>query len=413
MIDQDQVLQIIAKEGPILPTKISKAIGIDLLFAAAVLSELVSKKKLKVSNIKIGSSPLYYKPGQESRLQSFSSHLHEKEQRAYALLKKENILRDSIQEPLIRATLRAIKDFAVPLEVTFNDQKEIFWKWYLLNNEEAEQMIKKLLSIPSPADVEKAAKEKQDAEEAEKKRQLKDAEEAEKKRLRVEEEARLKLEEERKKLEEEKRKSGEKTKLEEQQRKVEEEKKRAELKRQELSEKQRLERERFGVEEERRVIEARQRLEEERKKLEEEKKNLKKEQMLQKQRFEEEIKKFKEQKLKSEKPMSEKKPEETDPFFKSVVNFFNRSKINVIESKILKKKIEIEFLVEIESAVGNLTYNCIAKNKKRIGDSDLNSAFVQSQIKKLPTMLLVTGELTKKAAEMLQKEFKGLTVKKI
>ena len=74
---------------------------------------------------------------------------------------------------------------------------------------------------------------------------------------------------------------------------------------------------------------------------------------------------------------------------------------------------DLDLIVEVPSAVGSLTYYCKAKNKKRISDSDLSSAFVQGQLKKLPVLFLTKGELTKKAREMLSKEFKNIKIKKI
>ncbi len=411
MLDHDQVLSIIAREGPVLPMKISKGIGTNLLFAAAVLSELVSHKKLRVSNIKIGSSPLYYKPGQESRLQNFAKHLNGKDKKAFDILKEQKVMRDSMQEPLMRACLRQIKDFAVPLEVTFNDQKEIFWKWYLLPNEEAELSIKNLLNLPSPEELEAKRIAEKERLEKEAEKQVKREEEKSKKeaaeKLRKVEEEKRKVEEEHKKAE------AEKTKLEHQQRKVEEDKKRAAEEQQKIVEGQILEREKFKIEEGKRVLEARKQLNEERRKFEEEKKKLQKEQLLQKQKFEEELKNLQSQTVEREKAEEKKRQEEKDPFFKTMASFFSKHKIKVLESRIIKKKSEIEFMIEIESVLGNLDYYCVARNKKRVADSDINSVFVQSQLKKMPTMLLVTGDLTKKAKEMLGKEFKGLVVKKI
>jgi len=39
--------------------------------------------------------------------------------------------------------------------------------------------------------------------------------------------------------------------------------------------------------------------------------------------------------------------------------------------------------------------------------------YIQAQSKKLPVLFLTTGNVTKKAEEMLNKEFKGMQVKKI
>jgi hypothetical protein len=379
MIDRDQVLQIVTKNGPTLPSKISKELRISMLFASASLAELTSKNALKASHIKVGSSPLYYAPGDEQKLQAFSTYLNEKDRRTYETLKEQKVMRDYAQEPLIRATLRSIKDFAVPLEVTFNNQKEIFWKWYLISNQEAEQIIKGILNVPSPEEV--ARKKKEDDDKA-----------------RVIEEENIRKEKEALNLEDEKKRREEQARYEDR-RKIE------------------IEAENNRAAVEKKAFDA---IEEERKSLEEEKKRMKKELLLHKQKYEEEIRKLKEtysvpSSAEQEKvqPQIIKKPEESDPFYHEVTAFFSQNHINLIDSKLIKKKSELEFTIELESVVGNLRYHCIAKNKKKISESDLNSAFVQSQLRKMPTLLLVKGDLTKKATEMLQKEFKGLAVKKI
>jgi len=145
METNDKILELIKVKGPVVPSNISKDINYDILMTSAHLSDLSSQNKLKISNIKIGSSPLYYLPGQESSLQNFSHHMHEKEKKAFDLLKEKKILRDNKLEPVIRVALREIKDFAVQLIVTYQDNKEIFWKWYLIGKEEAEKLTKAIL----------------------------------------------------------------------------------------------------------------------------------------------------------------------------------------------------------------------------------------------------------------------------
>lgn len=147
MVSQDEVIQLINIKGPIVPVQISKEIKQNILMTSAILSQLTSTKKLKISHLKIGGSPLYYLPGQEKRLQSFVKHLDEKDQRTVTLLREKNILQDEKQEPLIRVSLRNIKDFAVPLTVNAGETKQLFWKWYLLSNEEAEPIIKRSLGM--------------------------------------------------------------------------------------------------------------------------------------------------------------------------------------------------------------------------------------------------------------------------
>ena len=103
-----------------------------------------------------------------------------------------------------------------------------------------------------------------------------------------------------------------------------------------------------------------------------------------------------------------------DEFFEQLTGYLKEKKISIEKYEIVRKKSEIDFILKVPSVVGDLDYYCKAKNKKRISDGDLSAAFVQGQLKKLPVLLLITGELTKKAQELLNTEFKkGLVVKKI
>jgi len=142
----ENILTFVKEKGPILPVRVSKEINDSILMTSARLSELLSNKQIKVSYLKVGASPLYYVEGQEAKLQDYSDNLAEKEREAYELLKQNKILRDTTQEPSIRVALRQIKDFAVPLQVTYENRVEILWKWYLTGNNEVQQLIKEILS---------------------------------------------------------------------------------------------------------------------------------------------------------------------------------------------------------------------------------------------------------------------------
>lgn len=144
---RERIVEIVKAKGPVLPVQISKEVGMDILMASAHLAELTASKRLKISTIKVGGSPLYYLQGQEEMLQKFVSNMNDKEKKAYDLLSQSKILKDSEQEPVIRVAMREIKDFAIPLYVNYNNNKEIFWKWYLISNEEAEPLIKSKLEI--------------------------------------------------------------------------------------------------------------------------------------------------------------------------------------------------------------------------------------------------------------------------
>lgn len=347
---KDKILEIIRARGPMLPSGLAKELKTNTTFIGAYLSELIAGRKLLISNLKVGSSPVYYLSGQRARLQVFYKYLNEKEKRAFDLLKKRNILRDREQEPIIRVALGSIKDFAIPLNVRANGEGEIFWKWYLLDDKEAEAIIRKKL------EGRKIAEERITKEEAV-----------------LEEKRKKEIEQLRQKQEIEKKKAGELQKqIGGERRKIEEEKKRLE-------------------DERKRNLEEKGKLEEEKRRVEGEKKA--REQNVEKQKtLSEEVKKG-----------EIKKEEMDDPFLSKIKDYCSQNNIKIIDFSIVKKKSDIELKIRVPSVVGEVTYFCKARDKKKVGDGDLSSALVKGQLKKLPVLFFGTGGLTKKA----EKEMEG------
>ena len=162
---KEKILSLLKTIGPSLPVNIARAIGVEPLFAGAFLSELYGEKKLKMSDMKVGSSPLYYIEGQESSLEKFSEHLNTREKQALLSLQKNKILEDTKQTPVLRVALRAIKDFAIPVRVRSEGEIKLFWKYFVLPDAEMESIIEDKLGIKKIAD---ASAEKKIAEESKK-----------------------------------------------------------------------------------------------------------------------------------------------------------------------------------------------------------------------------------------------------
>ncbi|MBL7058975.1 hypothetical protein ISS08_00795 [Candidatus Pacearchaeota archaeon] len=123
---KEKILSVLQRRGPSLPAHVASEVGLSMLFASAFLSELISDRKIVISHMKVGNSPLYYIEGQEAKLENYAEHLKSKEKDAFLLLKKEKILKDEIQHPAIRVALRYIRDFAIP----FKKEGEIFWRYF-------------------------------------------------------------------------------------------------------------------------------------------------------------------------------------------------------------------------------------------------------------------------------------------
>jgi len=153
--NKQKIISVIKLRGPSFPARISRETGISPLFVSAFLAELVSDKKLKISDMKIGSSPLYFTEGQESSLEKFIDYLNPKEKEAFLKLKQSQILQDDKQEPAIRVTLRKLKDFALPVTVRIDSQTKLFWKYFLIPNDQTKQKIQEALTGKSQETIKK------------------------------------------------------------------------------------------------------------------------------------------------------------------------------------------------------------------------------------------------------------------
>ena len=100
-------------------------------------------------------------------------------------------------------------------------------------------------------------------------------------------------------------------------------------------------------------------------------------------------------------------------FLLSIKGMFEKRGVSCLNKKIQRANKEAEFIINIPSALGGLSYYCKAIDKKKCNDKDLSSAFVQGQMKKLPVLFLTTGILTKKAEILMKKEFTGMVFKRI
>ncbi len=299
MDNLQKIKEFMNKVGPLIPIQAAKEIKTDLLFASAMLSELSSKKQVLVSHVKVGGSPLYYLPGQEARLQSFSKQLKGPEQQAFTKLQKDQILKDKDLDPLTRTALRNMKDFAIPLQVSVNGAQEIFWKWYLLKNDEASTLIKTYLGI-------KETSKKQES-------QKKPAQQPTPKP------------------------SVPKT-----------------------------------------------------------------------------IKEEPSHPVMKEKPKPKpKKPPAPDEFLTLLMNYFQKNNIEVLEKDIIRKNAEIDFQVNIPSAVGTINHYVKAKKKRLLNESDLASTYGKAQLNNLPSLLLTPGDLNKKAKISAETDFKDIRIIKI
>lgn len=152
MTTKEEVLNTLRSKGPLVPNELRKLVGsTDSMIVGAVLSELTSRGMVKISNLKKGGSPFYYLPGQEAQLEKFIEFLNPKDQKTLRLLKEQKVVHDKSQELFVRVSLRQIKDFAIPFELTTKENgPQIFWRYYLVSEQDAVNLVYKPNKVETP-----------------------------------------------------------------------------------------------------------------------------------------------------------------------------------------------------------------------------------------------------------------------
>ncbi len=364
---QDQILDFLKVTGPTTPTRVAKIIRSDIIIGSAHLSDLASQGKVRISNLKIGGSPLYYLPGQEAQLYQFaSSNLNPKDFAVLERLKNEEVLREAELDLLAKVALRSLKDFAVPLQVRTPDRAELFWKWYLLPDDATNQLVRKILYPPQPVlpiNPQPVTEER-----------LLEQHEA----LPV-----VPL-----------------ISIPAHSNKVEMITERVASTTTAMVQNSSEEKERTGITEAKRVRT--------RKQSEPEYHGKQtilgdKGETLPAQTDEPRVK-----------PTGKRKAPDPDRFLPEIERFFQELNITIQEQDVVRKNADFGLVIKVPTVVGKMTYYCKAKKKARCDEKDLSAAYVEAQMKKLPLLFLYSQDLTKKAQEMLDAgAFENVIVKKI
>lgn len=151
------VLTYIRQHGPAVPNQLRQALGAqDNFIVGAVLSELVAARELAMTDMSYGTSRFYYDPKAPESLEPAGKYLGDKDQRAFALLKDERVAKNDVLTPLNRVAMTQIKDFAKPLQLDTPEGPQLFWRYFLVSEDEAMDLIEeKFFHIykPKPTSV--------------------------------------------------------------------------------------------------------------------------------------------------------------------------------------------------------------------------------------------------------------------
>ena len=137
---KDKMVVTLKNRGPSLPVHIAKEVGLSILFTSAFLSELFNDQEVKISHMRVGSSPIYYLSGQEPALENYAEYLKSKEKESFLLLKEKKFLKENELEPAIRVAIKEIKDFAIP----FISNEEKWWRYFTIEESELKNSEEKI-----------------------------------------------------------------------------------------------------------------------------------------------------------------------------------------------------------------------------------------------------------------------------
>jgi hypothetical protein len=101
-------------------------------------------------------------------------------------------------------------------------------------------------------------------------------------------------------------------------------------------------------------------------------------------------------KIEKQKQEKKKKTKEKPKFVDEIVSFFDERNIQVLEEIEIKKK-EYTCKIRANSTLGKIDFFCVAKDKKRITESDLRLIFQKAQNMKLPALVIYPKNMSKKA----------------
>ena len=117
---------------------------------------------------------------------------------------------------------------------------------------------------------------------------------------------------------------------------------------------------------------------------------------------------------KAEKQKIRKTRKSDTSFYENAVKFLKNNNINILKEETVRKNREINFVVNIGSPFGNLKYLVKAKSKPSITEADISMAYSEGQLNKVPVIMLVDGNIGKRAMLFAESKMQGqLTLKKI
>lgn len=141
-VKHEQVYNTIKFKGPLLPSQVSKEVGIDGFMSTAILSELVKAGRIKQTYGKIGSSNVYYVDEQKLKaLGMLYNSLSDVFKKLVNELKDLRVVPEDSLDPRRRVLYKRIEDFALEGKLKVNNREIGYWRYFAIEQSKAEEMM--------------------------------------------------------------------------------------------------------------------------------------------------------------------------------------------------------------------------------------------------------------------------------
>ncbi|MBN1923848.1 MAG: hypothetical protein JW791_03765 [Nanoarchaeota archaeon] len=133
---KSKIVELIKSLGPIVPSEITSKLESNSVIISALISELIKEGVVKYSHKKIGSSPLYYLPGQENEVRKrLTPELKIPERKIVEFFDEKKLVLKNNLSPQQRFMVDDLKDFITPLTLNINGEDKIFYKHYSISTQ--------------------------------------------------------------------------------------------------------------------------------------------------------------------------------------------------------------------------------------------------------------------------------------
>jgi hypothetical protein len=141
---KQKIAELIQKIGPIVPTDISKELGIDSYVVSALISEMVRDGLILYSHKKMTTSPLYYLKGQEELVRKrLMPILKIPELNILEYFKNSKLVARENLEPQQRYMVDELRDFIAPMILKIGGEDKAFYKHYSISESEVLEKFNK------------------------------------------------------------------------------------------------------------------------------------------------------------------------------------------------------------------------------------------------------------------------------